>query len=371
MNEPAFRLPGRADHVGSLLRPPELMRAFHRFRDGEIDEKAFAAIQDRAIREVVALQEGVGLKAITDGEFRRASYWGRLVERVEGLEVKEALFAFRDESGRESAFTAPHVAAPVRRVRPIAEDEFLFLRATTRETPKITLPSPPTMHFWRLDAGIAPAAYRDPQAFFADLAAIYREEIAHLAGLGASYVQLDEVPLAMLCDPDIRAKVRARGQDPERLIDDYVALLDAALRERPAGMIGAVHLCRGNFKGRFLAAGGYEEIADKLFNQVAADAYFLEYDTERAGDFAPLRLLPADKCVVLGLVSSKRPALESVEGLRRRIDEAARLVDLDRLAISPQCGFASTVGGNPVTVEIERAKLALLVEVAGAVWGTG
>lgn len=369
MSEPTYRLPGRADHVGSLLRPPELIRAFRRFRDGEIDGDAFAAVQDEAIREVVALQEGVGLKSITDGEFRRASYWGRFVERVEGLEVKEALFAFRDETGRETAFTAPHVASPVRRVRPVAEDEFLFLRAATRETPKITLPSPPTMHFWRLDAGIAPEAYRDPRDFFADLAAVFREEIAHLAGLGATYVQCDEVPLAMLCDPDIRDKVRARGQDPETLIDDYVALFDAALRDRPAGVTAAVHLCRGNFKGRFLSEGGYDEIADKLFNRVSADAYFLEYDTERAGDFAPLRFLPKDKCVVLGLVSTKTPAIETADALRRRIDEAARHVDLDRVGISPQCGFASTVGGNPVTVEVEKAKLALLVEVAEAVWG--
>ena len=363
------KLPARADHVGSLLRPASLTKAFRQYLAGEIGAEAFAAVQDEAIREVVALQEAAGLKAITDGEFRRASYWGRFVERVDGLEVRDAAFTFRDDCGHETAFTAPHVAGKIRRGRLIAEDEFAFLAAATRETPKITLPSPPTMHFWRLDRGIEPAAYDSAAAMFADLAAVFREEIEHLAGLGATYIQCDEVPLAMLCDPAIRDRVAAAGLDPLGLIDDYIDLFAQALGDRPAGVTAAVHLCRGNFKGQFLSEGGYEQVAEKMFTGIPVDAFFLEYDTPRAGDFRPLRFVPRDKMVVLGLVSSKTPALEPEDGLRRRIDEAARHIDLDRLAISPQCGFASTVGGNPLTVEDQKAKLELIVRVADKVWG--
>ncbi|MDP6706277.1 MAG: 5-methyltetrahydropteroyltriglutamate--homocysteine S-methyltransferase [Alphaproteobacteria bacterium] len=365
----AFKLPSHADHVGSLLRPPALTAAFRQFRAGEIDDAAFAAVQDQAITDAVRLQEEVGLKAITDGEFRRASYWGRFVERVDGLEVRDALFRFHDHAGHESDFTAPHVAAKVRRSRPIAEDEYLFLSEATAETAKLTLPSPPTMHFWRLDQGIDAAAYDSSAAFFDDLAAVYAEEIRHLAGLGLTYVQLDEVPLAMLCDPAVRERVTAAGLDPARLVDDYIGLFARAIEDRPAGMVAAIHLCRGNFKGQFLSEGGYEEVAEKLFNEIPADAYFLEYDTPRAGDFAPLRLVPKGKTAVLGLVSSKTPELEPVDALGRRIDEAARHLALDQLALSPQCGFASTVGGNPIAIETERAKLALVVRVAEKVWG--
>jgi 5-methyltetrahydropteroyltriglutamate--homocysteine methyltransferase len=225
------------------------------------------------------------------------------------------------------------------------------------------------MHFWRLDQGIDAGAYDSAAAFFEDLAAVYREEIAHLAALGARYVQLDEVPLAMLCDPAVRRRVRAAGLDPGRLVDDYVGLFQEALRDRPAGVRLALHLCRGNFKGGFLSQGGYEEIAQKLFNEIPVDAFFLEYDSARAGDFEPLSFVPRDKAVVLGLVSSKTPALESADALRRRIDAAGRYIDLDQLGLSPQCGFASTVGGNPVTLDDQKAKLALIVQVAQSVWG--
>jgi len=369
MASSVFKLPARADHVGSLLRPPELTHAFRQRAKDEIDETTFVAIQDTAIRDVIALQEDAGLKAITDGEFRRASYWYRFVERVDGLEVRDAVFTFHDDCGHEAAFTAPHVAGKVRRTRPVAEDEYQFVRAHTSQTPKITLPSPPSMHFWRLNQGIDADAYDGMEPFFDDLATVYTEEINHLASLGATYVQCDDVPLAMLCDAAIRDQVTAAGLDPAKLLDAYVDLFANSIGNRPGGMVAAVHLCRGNFKGKFLSEGGYEDVAQKLFNDIPADAFFLEYDTDRAGDFEPLRFVPKDKCVVLGLVSSKSPEMEKEDDLIRRIEEATKYIDLDQLAISPQCGFASTVGGNPVTMDDERAKLALLVRVAERVWG--
>ncbi len=359
----------RADHVGSLLRPAALRQAFKDHLNGKIDDAAFRAAQNKAIDDAVHLQEDAGLVSITDGEFRRASYWARFVERVDGLEVRDALFSFRDDHGHEQAFTAPHVVGPVNRSRPIAEDEFVYLREATDRVPKITLPSPPTMHFWRMNRAVDPGAYDSRDALFSDLARVFEEEIAALAARGATYIQLDEVPLAMLCDPAVRAKVADAGLDPVKLIGEYVGLLQKSVQNRPRSVAAAIHLCRGNFKGSFLSEGGYDEIAERLFNDVPVDAYFLEYDTPRAGDFEPLRLVPKGKRVVLGLVSTKTPELESADDLRRRIDEAAKFIDLDQLGLSPQCGFASTVAGNPVTEDDEKSKLARIVEVADSVWG--
>jgi 5-methyltetrahydropteroyltriglutamate--homocysteine methyltransferase len=363
------RPPFRADHVGSLLRPKELTRAFRRHRAGEIGDAAFAAIQDEAVAEAIAMQEAAGLQSITDGEFRRASYWSRFVERVAGLEVREALFTFRDEHGHGRDFTAPHAAGKVAWAGPVAGDEFEFIRAHTGRTPKITLPSPPSMHFWRLGAGVERAAYADDGAYFADLARVYAAEIADLADRGATYVQIDDVPFAMLCDPDIRERVADDGFDPDRLIGDYIGLCNSALGGRPKEVTAAFHICRGNYKGHFLSQGGYDDIAERLFDELRVDAFFLEYDTPRAGDFAPLRFVPKDRIVVLGLVSSKSPEMEDPDGLKRRIDAAAAHVDLGQLALSPQCGFASTVAGNPVTPEIQKAKLELVVRTAADVWG--
>lgn len=360
----------RADHVGSLLRPRALKDAFHRRRDGAIDETEFRRIQDGAIRDVVALQESVGLEAVTDGEFRRASYWAHFVAAVEGLEVRDALFEFKDENGERMAFTAPHVHGKLRRPRSISADELRFLRSVTTRIPKITLPAPSTMHFWRGPAGMERTAYATREELWADLAHVYREELADLASAGGRYVQLDEVALAMLCDPDVREAVKARGEDASELVDAYVDAINRALAGRPAGMAVAMHLCRGNYKGKWMAAGGYEAVAERVFGGAAVDALFLEFDSARAGDFSPLRHVPADKRVVLGIVSSKTPALESEDDLKRRIDEAARYVPLERLGLSPQCGFASTVAGNPVTEDDEKRKLALVVEVAHDVWGT-
>ena len=361
--------PFRADHVGSLLRPPKLKQAFREHRDHALGDEEFRRVQDEAIRDVVALQEGAGLHSITDGEFRRASYWAHFVEAVDGLEVKEALFDFRDEAGERMAFTAPHVCGKVRRTGPISTEELRFLASVTRETPKITMPSPSTMNFWRGPQGVDPGIYDSADELMVDLARVYREEIAELARFGATYLQMDEVALAMLCDPEVQAAVAARGQDPGDLVDRYVGVVNRALENRPAGVTVAMHVCRGNYKGKWLASGGYEAVAERLFGGANVDAFFLEFDSERAGDFAPLRFVGKDKRVVLGLVSSKTAALEDVDHLKRRIDAATKYVPLERLGLSPQCGFASTVAGNPVSEDDERRKLAHIVEVARQVWG--
>ena len=361
--------PFRADHVGSLLRPKEITQGFKNFLNGEIVEEEFNLIQDKAIREVIKLQEDVGLKSITDGEFRRASYWSRFVERVDGLEVRDALFTFQNNQGHKQNFTAPHVAEKVKRTQSISGDEFAFVKAHTSETPKITLPSPPSMHLWRLNKGIDPSAYDGVEPFFEDLALVYQEEIAALSENGAAYIQLDDVPLAMLCDANIKNQLESVGMNPAKLLQNYIQLFNSCLANRAPTVSAAIHLCRGNYKGHFLSSGGYEEVAEKMFNELEADAFFLEYDTPRSGDFEPLRHMPKSKTVVIGIVSSKLPELESIDHLCARIDDAAKYIDLEQLALSPQCGFASTVAGNPVTTEIEKAKLARIVEVAKMVWG--
>ncbi len=361
--------PFRAEHVGSLLRPRELTAAFRQHAAGEIDDAAFTEIQDAAIRNVVTLQQDAGLGLVTDGEFRRGSYWGHVIGPVSGLSVREAEFKFHDDHGHEQSFIAAHVAGKVRRERGFSTGEFSFLKSVATATAKITMPSLPTFHFYRPIGGIDPSVYPTPRDFFDDFAEVFRLEIAELAAMGATYIQMDEVPLAMLCDGAVREQVRAGGADPDDLVDVYIDAINDAVSSRPDGMTCGLHLCRGNFKGKYLSQGGYEPVAEQLFNDLFVDAFFLEYDTDRAGDFEPLRLVPDDKHVVLGLVSSKEAELESVESLAKRIDEAARYVPLERLSLSPQCGFASAVSGNPITEDLEKAKLARIVETAMQVWG--
>lgn len=361
--------PFRAEHIGSLLRPEGLRAAYRDFSEGRVDAAGFRQAQDDAVRQVVAFQEGLGFRAVNDGEFRRVSYWAHFVEAVGGMDVRQSRFDFRDGHGTRTHFLAPCVTGPLRRGKSISGEEFDFLRAVAKVTPKITMPSPPTMHFWQEKGTARAAGYADDGALLADLARVYREEIADLGQRGATYIQIDDVPLVMLCDGELRAQVVAGGDDPERLLDAYVNLFREALKGRPAGMTAALHLCRGNFKGRWLVDGGYDYIAERLFNEIPVDGFCLEYDTPRAGDFGPLAAVPRDKLVVLGLVSTKNPALESKADLLRRIEEATRYIPLEQLAISPQCGFASTVAGNPVTFDDEQRKLALVVEVAREVWG--
>ena len=339
----------RADHIGSLLRPKKLRDAF---RSGS----NLKAVQDESIRDVVRLQRECGLQAITDGEFRRISYWEKFVRLTKGLEVRDAVFTFHDAAGHESKFTAPYVSGKVSRVEPIALDELGF------GNNKITLPAPSTMHFYRhTDWG---SAYDSAEAFFKDLGRVYQAEIADLAKAGCKYVQLDEVAVAILCDPAAREKV----DDADRLVDLYIDAINEAVKGRPKDMTVGVHVCRGNYKGMYLSEGGYDSVAERFFERTNVDHFLLEFDTPRAGGFAPLRFVPKEKGVVLGLVSSKTPILEKIDSLRKRTDEAARYIDLDRLAISPQCGFASTIGGNPVTEDDERAKLRLCVDAARAIW---
>ena len=365
---PHGRPPFRADHVGSLLRPPALRQAFRRRAGSEIGEDEFARIQDGCVRDAVRMQEATGLEVITDGEFRRGSYWGRFVERTEGLEVRAALLKFRDDHGHEVDFTAPYATAPLRRTHPLALDEFIFLRDAATATAKITLPAPSTMHFLRFADFADHSAYADVARFFADLVAIFAQEIADLVQAGCRYVQLDEIAIALLCDPAIRERVTGAGGDPAALVDRYIDAINGAVAACPDDVVVGVHMCRGNFRGHYLADGGYDAVAERFFARTDANHFLLEYDTPRAGDFAPLRFVPKGKGVVLGLVSSKTPVLESLDSLQRRTEEAAGHIDLDRLAISPQCGFASSAAGNPLSEADERAKLRRVVEAARSIW---
>ena len=347
--------PSRADHIGSLLRPKKLREAFR-----QLSGNALRAVQDECVRDVVRLQKDCGLEVVTDGEFRRISYWEKFVRLTRGLEVKDAVFTFHDAEGHESKFTAPYVSGKVSRAEPITLDELGF------GNNKITMPAPSTMHFYRFtDWG---RAYDNAQAFFRDLGKVYQAEIADLAKAGCRYVQLDEVAVAILCDPAARDKVKAQGGDPDWLVDLYIEAINEAVKGRPKGVTVGVHVCRGNYKGMYLSEGGYDSVAEKFFGRAAVDHFLLEFDTPRAGGFAPLRFLPKDKGVVLGLVSSKAPQLEAMDSLKQRAEQAAKYVDPARLAISPQCGFASTMGGNPLTEADERAKLKLCVEAAREIW---
>jgi 5-methyltetrahydropteroyltriglutamate--homocysteine methyltransferase len=345
-----------------------LRDAFRQHAAGRMNDSAFRAAQDAAIRDVVKLQEECGLQVATDGEFRRISYWEKFVRLTRGLVVKDAVFKFHDAHGRESDFTAPYVTARVSRAVPITLDEFDFVKKITALTGKVTMPAPSTMHFYRFTQYGDPGVYASAKEFFADLGKVYQQEIAGLGKAGCRYVQLDEVALAVLCDPAAQAKVRAAGGNPDELADLYVGAINEAVKGRPADMVVGVHMCRGNYKGMYLSEGGYTSIAERLFNRADVNHFLLEFDTPRAGDFAPLAMMPKTKGVVLGLISSKTPALEPLDLLKKRVQEASRYIDVSQLAISPQCGFASTMGGNPVTEADERAKLRLCVEAAEKIW---
>jgi 5-methyltetrahydropteroyltriglutamate--homocysteine methyltransferase len=359
----------RADHVGSLLRPQELKDAFRDSHRGTMDAARFSEIQYRCIRDAIKMQEEVGLQSVTDGEFRRGSWFYGFIQAVEGLTTKDSLFDFRDSSGNHSTFQSAYVEGQLKRTRGITTTEFSFVRANTNRTPKVTMPTPSLVHFFRLDKAVDRTVYPDMDKFWSDLIAVYREEISALAALGCRCVQLDEVPVAMLCDPSVRAQVAKAGIDPVQLIDSYIGAINAITSNRPVGLSIALHLCKGNYKGHWMAEGSYEAISEKLFNEAAVDTFFLEYESERAGGFEPLRHVPKGKNVILGLISSKGPQLESLDDLRRRVDEAGRFVSLDQAGVSPQCGFASSVGGNPLSIEDERRKLQRVVELANAVWG--
>ena len=365
--------PFRADHVGSLLRPKELLAARHEHAEGRLSDAGLREIEDRHIRDVVALQEETGLEAITDGEFRRAIFHVDFLKRIHGVTVSTSQYKvkFRGE-GKEIDFAPPVLGVSSRLARPaggVAVEDFRFLRAQTKRTAKLCIPSPSMLHFRGGRGSVDAAAYPEIDGFFADLARIYREEVADLAAAGCTYLQLDDTNLAYLCDPEHRERARAIGEDPAKLPSVYAKLISDSVKDRPENMTAAIHLCRGNFRSAWVAEGSYEAVAETLFNEIAVDAFFLEYDDARSGGFEPLRFVPKDKIVVLGLVTSKRGELESKDDLKRRIDEAARFIPLESLALSPQCGFSSSEHGNDLTVADQIRKLRLVVETAREVWG--
>ncbi len=373
MTEIHLSPPFRADHVGSMLRPQQLLEARRSYAAGKIAPDALRSLEDAAIRDAVALQERVGLQSITDGEFRRNNWRDRFFERTDGYSKDKATssFEFTDFSGEtRRGMPVQYAIGKLKRRDSITADDFAALQKLTKRTAKATIPSPTVNHFFTGDRGLEKSPYAgDRKTYMADIAAIYRQEVAALAKLGCKYLQVDEVPLAVLCDPKNQERVRARGEDPQKLIDDYIGLINASFVDRPKGMTLCVHLCRGN-SGHGQASGGYDPVAERLFQNLDFDGFFLEYDTERSGDFQPLRYVPKDRVVILGLISTKQKALEPIEELKRRVADAARFVDMDRLCLSPQCGFASSSEVDRFTVDDEERKLAHLVSAASQIWKT-
>ena len=364
------RPPFRAEHVGSFPRPDRLMAAREAFAAGDTPLAALREVEDACIREVVAMQKRVGIGAVTDGEFRRFSWRDAPFENFDGFSEQryEADFTFTlfDGSTRKAG-PVPAVTGKIRRRTPMAAEHYSLLVPLTAGPVKANLPTPSVTHFFRGMAGIDGAAYPDIDAFFVDVAAAYREEVQDLAARGCTYLQMDEVPLALLCDPRNREIVSARGEDPEHIVEAYIDVINTAIAGRPEEMAVCVHMCRGNM-GHGMADGGYEAIAERMFDRLDVDGFFLEYDTPRAGDFSPLRYLPAPKKAVLGLLTTKVTDVEDADALKARIDEASRAIDLDRLCLSPQCGFSSNAGLGRLTLDQVERKLSRIIEVADAVW---
>ena len=373
---PRDRPPFRADHVGSLLRPPELLEARQRFADGAIDAGELQAAENDAIRDAVALQRDAGLRSVTDGEFRRASWHMDFIYSLDGVSkvVDETLHVqFRNEQGTlEFAPPSAHIDARIGLSGTIFGDAFGFLQsvADPAQTPKLTIPSPSMVHYRGGRAAIDESVYPDLDAFWADLTAAYAEEVRRLGEQGCTYLQFDDTSLAYLNDPAQREHVREIGGDAEHQHETYIRHINEALADRPEGMAVTTHMCRGNFRSSWVAEGGYDFVAEALFGELDVDGFFMEWDDARSGGFEPLRFVPKDKVVVLGLVTTKRGDLEDADLLKRRIEEAAQYVDVEQLCLSPQCGFSSTVEGNALTREQQAAKLRRVVEVAEEVWGS-
>ena len=364
--------PFRADHVGSFLRPKFLLDAREQKAKGAISAEQLRAVEDKAIAEIVKFQEDVGLQSITDGEFRRTYFHIDFLDQLGGVKTDIPVTIQKPNGTQELAPPVMRVVDKVRHVKDIQRADFEYLKSqvSAGRTPKVTIPSPTMLHFRGGRAGISREAYPelDP-AFYDDVAAAYGDELKSLAAAGCTYVQMDDTNMAYLCDEKMREAARTRGDDPNELPHRYAAFINKVVAHKPAGMTLAMHLCRGNFKSTHAAAGNYEPVAEALLSEMDLDAYFMEYDDDRSGDFRPLRFLPKGKIVVLGLVTTKFGALESKDDLKRRIDEASKYAPLEQLCLSPQCGFSSTVHGNDIAVEAQRAKLRLVVEVAQEVWG--
>ena len=363
--------PYRAEHVGSFLRPKALLDARELRRSGQIDAAALRAVEDHAIAELVQYQESLGFQSITDGEFRRRHFHTDFLLQLDGVEEKGGLATKFHTATGEVDFAPPVmvVNGRVLHAHPIEVANYQYLRGLTARTPRITIPSPTMLHFRGGRDGISKTVYPDLEPFFADVVTAYQEEVRQLGAAGLRYLQLDDTNLAYLCDPAQRERAIARGQDPNALPRDYAKLINASLASKPADMTTAIHLCRGNYRSSWAAEGGYEPVAEVLFNELDIDAFFLEYDDARSGDFQPLRHVPKGKTVVLGLVTTKLGELESADSIKRRIDEAAKFCPLEQLALSPQCGFASTEQGNDVSVAQQAAKMQRVMDVAKDVWG--
>ncbi len=364
--------PFRADHVGSFLRPKFLLDAREQFAQKAISAAQLREVEDRAITDIVKFQESIGLKGITDGEFRRTYFHIDFLEQLGGVKTDIPVTIRKPDGTEELAPPVMRVIDKVRHVKNIqlADFEYLKSQVSAGHTPKVTIPSPTMLHFRGGRAGISREAYPelDP-VFYDDVAKAYGEELQSLADAGCTYVQMDDTNLAYLCDDKMREAARSRGDDPNELPHRYAGFINKVVAHKPAGMTLVMHLCRGNFKSTHAAAGNYEPVAEALLSEMHLDGYFLEYDDDRSGDFRPLRYLPKGKTVVLGLVTTKFDQMEHKADLLRRIDEAAKYAPLDQLCISPQCGFSSTVHGNNIHVEAQRNKLALCMEVAQEVWG--
>ena len=363
--------PFRAAHVGSLLRPPELLQAREDHKAGRIGPADLRRSEDQAVRDVVRRQEELGLEGVTDGEFRRASWHMDFLYQIGGTAKVPgtATVQFRNEQGViEFAPAALRIQSKLKLDHCIFGDDFAFLKSASRATPKLTIPSPSMMHYRSGRAAIDPGIYPDIEEFWHDLAEVYAREVAALAALGCTYLQLDDISLAYLNDPAQREMVSQSGEDGEHAHIRHIRTINQALRSKPAGISICTHLCRGNFRSSWAASGGYDHVAEALFGDLNVDGYFLEFDDARSGTFAPLRFVPKGKKIVLGLVTSKRGTLENKDDLKRRVDEAAKYVPLDQLCLSPQCGFSSTSEGNAITVDQQFAKLRLIVETAREIW---
>ncbi len=368
------KLPSRADHVGSFLRPRSVIEAREHRAAGNIDYSELRSIEDKAIAELVEWEQGLGLKAITDGEFRRYFFHTDFLLQLAGVEERGGLKkAFKNDAGKDVQFAPPVmvVTGKIEHVKPIqlADYQYLASKVGPDVMAKVSIPSPTMLHFRAGRSGIPEDVYPEMEAFYADVAAAYRAEVDSLAEAGCRYIQMDDTNLAYLCDDEQRADAAKRGLDPDATTRQYAKLINDSFASAPADMIKAVHLCRGNFRSSWAAEGGYEPVAEIMFNELDIDAFFLEYDDPRSGDFAPLRFLPKGKTVVLGLVTTKLGDLETKDDIKRRIDEATKFTDLDQLALSPQCGFASTVHGNDITTEQQADKIRLVAEVAEEIWG--
>ena len=365
--------PFRADHVGSLLRPKELLDARDRFQRGEISAQELRAAEDAAIRKAVTFQEAVGLQGITDGEYRRGSWHMDFLYQFGGVKkVTDALkIKFNNEQGGiEFTPAALKVEGKLKYETCIFGDDFQFLKSLVKTgTPKLTIPAPSMMTYRGGRAAVSEAAYPDMEEFWNDLGEVYAQEVEALGKLGCAYLQMDDTSLAYVNDPSQREYVQKLGGPSQAPHLTYIKAFNAALKRKPAGMVVCTHLCRGNFRSSWVASGGYDYVADALFNQLEVDGYFLEFDDARSGGFEPLRFVPKGKKVVLGLVTSKRPDLEDKDALKRRLEEASKFVPLDQICLSPQCGFSSTVDGNALTWDQQEAKLRLVVETAREIWG--